>query len=375
MSDSIDMSVHLEHVFAVILAGGSGTRLWPKSRDNSPKQFLRLGGERTMLQVTYDRIAPMIPAERIIIVTNALYTEEVKRELPQIPAANIIAEPAKRDTAMAMALGAVVAQHLDPQAVVMNIASDHVLKDEDEYRSVMAAAVKYVQDGQHLLAIGITPTGPNVNFGYIQSGEVVSETMGRPVHVVKRFKEKPDLATAEQFLAAGSYYWNACMFTWTPSALLAAFKQYQPEMLVKIEKIQAAIGQSNWADVLATEYAAAPKIAIDVAIAEKVDNLVIIAGDFGWDDVGLWSTVYDLGQKNENESVVVRESADNAQVVELDSHNNLINTNGRLIAAIGLQDMVIIDSKDVLLVLPRDRAADVKKIVAELQKQKLEQYL
>ncbi len=328
-----------------------------------------------MLQTTIDRILPLIPWERVIVVTNAAYTEEVRSQLPEIAPENIIAEPAKRDTALAMALGALVAQARDPEAIVVNIASDAVLKDPEEYRSVIQTAVDIAAEKQYLLTVGITPTSPNINFGYIQAGKKISERSGRDVFLADSFKEKPDLTTAQQFLAAGNYYWNANMYTWHAQTILEAFARYMPELESTLNRIAESINTESFAEVLASEYESAPKVAIDVAISEKVDNLLLLEGNFGWDDVGLWSTVFELGEKDENGSVVVRDDQDASPVLAIDSKNNLIGTSGRLVSLIGVEDLVVIDSKDVVLVVPRSRASEVKKIVENLKEQGLNQYL
>lgn len=365
----------LQHAYAVVLAGGSGTRLWPKSRDNTPKQFLKLGGDRTLMQQSVDRILEIIPYERIIVVTNARYVEAVRAQLPEVPAQNIVAEPEKRDTALAMAVGAVIAQKRDPDAVVVNISSDHVLQDEAGYRKVIVAAVELAAQKHHLLTVGITPSDANVNFGYIKAGGELTQIQGYPVQKVLSFKEKPDQATAEQFLAEGNYFWNANMYTWHVEAALDAFARYQPKMFEQLQQIAAAVDTPDFEHVLAEQYSLADKVAIDVAISEKAENLVLIQGNFGWDDIGLWSTVYQLGLKDENGTVIVRDGNDASPVMALDSKNNLVAPNKRLVALVGLDDYVVIDSADVLLILPRSRAADVKKVVQQLEAENLKQYL
>jgi len=369
------MSNSLEHAYAVILAGGSGTRLWPMSRDNKPKQFLKLGGDQTLLQQAATRISQLIDWNKIIVVTNEEYLEEVQRQLPQIPSVNIIAEPMKRDTALAMAVGALVAKHFDPQAVVTNIASDHVLQDEAEYKRVITRALEMAASGDSILTVGITPSEPNVNFGYIQVNSEKQQDGADLLCTVASFKEKPDRATAQSFLDAGDYYWNANMYTWNVNAIIEAFHRYMPQLTESLDKIAQAIGTENLAQVLREEYEKADKISIDVAISEKADNLLLIPGDFGWEDVGLWSTVYQLGLKDENGTVVVRKSEDTAPVVSVDAHNNLVSTNGRLVTLVGVQDLVIVDSEDVIMVMPRSMAADVKTLVGKLKEEGFEKYL
>ncbi len=364
-----------EHLYVVILAGGSGTRLWPLSRDNTPKQFLKMGGERTLMQGAVDRILPLVDAERLIIVTNIAYAEEVRRQLPQVPVENIISEPVKRDTAPAMALGSLIAQYRDPEAVVINIASDHVLVNVDKYREVIATSAQLASGQEYLVTVGITPNSPNVNFGYIQAAGEIERLNNLPVLRVDSFKEKPDLATAESFLRQGNYFWNANMYTWHVETIFDAFTRHMPAMMSALERIKAVIGKPEFAAVLEEEYRTMEKISIDYAISEKAQNLVLLEGDFGWDDVGLWSTVYNLGEKNPDGTVVVREGADESSVVGVDAQNNLVGTNNRLVALLGVKDLVVIDSDDVVLVLPRERAADVKKVVELLKEKGLENYL
>lgn len=370
----IDTSL-LQHTYAVILAGGSGTRLWPMSRDNTPKQFLKLGGTHTLLQRTPHRLQPHIPAERTIVVTNAQYVDEVRAQLPDIPVENIIAEPEKRDTALAMALGTLVALHHDPEAIVVNAASDHVLKDEAEFQRVMLASINLAATGEYLVTVGIKPTGPNVNFGYIEAAGELTQVDGSTIYRVNSFKEKPDLQTAQRFVDQGNYYWNANMYTWSGRALLQAFHEYQPQFVPGLDRLSQAIGTPQFADVLRDVYANAEKISIDYAISEKAHNLVLIPGDFGWDDIGLWSTVYDLGQKDENGTVLVREGGDQSPMLAIDAKNNLVHTSGRLVALLGVEDLVVIDSESALLIVPRSRAAEVKNVVALVKEKGLDTYL
>ncbi|MDQ5951784.1 MAG: mannose-phosphate guanylyltransferase, partial [Patescibacteria group bacterium] len=221
---------YLDHTFALVLAGGGGTRLWPKSRNKTPKQFLKLVGRDTMMQMSADRINRLIPWERIIVITNKLYKDEICKQLPLLPPENVIAEPDKRDTALAMLVGALYAKSKDPEAVVINCASDHVVTDEEEFVKVMKAASQTAADNSYLVSVGIMPTRPATGFGYIESGDELQTVQDMPLFKVDSFREKPDEATAKSFIETGKYYWNANMYVWAAKTLQDAFRKYMPSL-------------------------------------------------------------------------------------------------------------------------------------------------
>jgi mannose-1-phosphate guanylyltransferase len=362
------------HVFAVLLAGGGGTRLWPKSRNKTPKQFLKLTGKKTMMQVAADRTARLVAWDKMIVVTNKLYFEEVHQQLPLVPVQNIIAEPEKRDTALAMLTGALFAKSQDPEAIVMNSASDHVVMDETEYVRVMQHALTVAAAGEKLVTVGITPTFPHVGFGYIQSGQPLLELeTGLSLYQVESFREKPDLETAKAFIQTGKYYWNANMYVWKASTLQAAFATYMPS-LFEITKNLDSLDTVSFHQALAEIYAGAEAISIDYAISEKASNLVLIPGDFGWNDVGDWKVVYDLSPKDEQQNVVIQDSAD-GKVVSVSSQGNLIHTDGRLIALAHVNDMIVVDTDEIIFICPKEKSQDVKKLVEKLKESGAENYL
>lgn len=368
------MSNHLDHAYAVILAGGGGTRLWPKSRNKTPKQFLKLTSDQTMMQVAASRITKLIPWERVIVVTNEMYKDEVAAQLPEVPKLNIISEPDKKDTAMAMLAGTLYAQSLDPQAIIVNSASDHTVRDEKEFVRVMKAAVKVAGDSSVLVTVGITPTFPSSAFGYIKVGEDLEKVgTGLSLFKVNSFTEKPKESTARAFISTGKYFWNANMYVWGAPTLLDAFNHHMPTMFQLAQPLMQAKGE-QFHKLLPAAYAQAEAISIDYAISEKADNLVLIPGDFGWDDVGNWDVVYNLGKKDEAGNMVMTES-ETADTLAIDSHNNLIHANGRLIALVGLDDMIVIDTEEIVMIAPKSRSQDVKKIVEKLKEQGKKHYL
>lgn len=362
------------HIYAVILAGGGGTRLWPKSRNQTPKQFLKLTGSETMMQVSANRINKLVSWEHIIVVTNQSYKDEVARQLPQVPLENIIAEPEKRETALAMLSGAIFAQNQDPDAVIINCASDHTVADEQEFIHVMEAASQIASEKESLVAVGITATRPATGFGYIKIGQEL-KMLGRklPLFQVESFTEKPNTATAQAFISTGKYFWNANMYVWSAEALVKAFERYQPELLSSALVLRGIPAQ-QFHERLHEVYAGAASISIDYAISEKADNLVLLPGDFGWNDVGDWKVVYDLSTKNLEGNVLMGDK-DKQHALTIKSHNNLIHTNGRLVALYGIDDMIVIDTEEILMIIPKAVSQDVKKLVERLKEEKQSEYL
>lgn len=365
---------HLEHTYAVILAGGGGTRLWPKSRNETPKQFLKLLGDTTLIEQTANRINKLIPWERIIVVTNQLYQDEVKTILASVPKENIICEPEKRDTALAMLVGSIFAENLDPKAVVVNQASDHSVTDIPEFLKVITEASKVAAHTDYLVTVGITPTYPSTGMGYIKIGEDIKKLSdGLTLFKVASFTEKPNEATARGFISTGKYFWNANNYVWSTEVIEKTFQKLQPKTWERAKEL-SGISTTDFHNKLEKVYENAEPISIDYAISEKADNLVLIPGDFGWDDVGDWKVVYDLEKKDISGNVLLSDG-NNIHTLTIESHNNLIHTNDRLVALIGLDDLVIIDTDEILMIVPKNRTQDVKKLVTRLKEEKQKDYL
>lgn len=363
-----------KHLYAVLLAGGGGTRLWPKSRGKTPKQFLKLTGEKTMMQIAADRINQLVEWSKIIVVTNHKYAKDVQKQLPKVLPSNIIAEPEKKDTALAMLIGALYAKSQDKDAVIINSASDHIVVNSAEFDRVMDRAAQIASQDHYLVTVGITPTYPTSAFGYIKVGKEIKK-LDRDLNLFKvdSFTEKPNLATAIAFISTGRYFWNANMYVWSAKALQNAFAKHMPAM-AKLTKGLEKLKTEQFHQSLKTIYAEAESISIDYAISEKADNLVLIPGDFGWNDVGDWKVVYSLGKKDSAGNVIMGDNK-KSQTLAINAQGNLIHSNDRLIALYGIKDMIVIDTDEILMICPKDKSQDVKKLVEQLKAAKQEQYL
>ena len=367
------MTEKTNHLYAVIMAGGGGTRLWPLSRSEHPKQFLKLFGDKTMIQITADRARLLSDWDHIIVVTNQSHQRQVAAQLPDLPKSQIITEVEKKDTALAMLVGAIYAYVQDPQAVIINCASDHIVINTDEYKRVMRAATQIAANEPVLVTVGISPTRPETGFGYIKVGEPLAKREASlTVFQVESFTEKPNAATAKAFLATGQYFWNANMYVWSAKVLLDAFKKHQPKTYALIEPL-LKLTPDKIAKQLPAIYAAATAISIDYAISEKANNLVLIPGDFQWSDIGDWKVVHELNKKDLSGNVYLSENTD-TKLLSITSQNNMIYTN-RLVALYGVDDLVIVDTPEVLMICPKEKSQEVKKLVERLKEEKHPDYL
>lgn len=361
-----------EHTYVVILCGGGGTRLWPLSRNNSPKQFIDLIGSETLFEKTLARALRLVNSNQIYIMTNRQYLEDVKKYRMDVPLENIISEPEKKNTALAMGVISGIIHARDPLAVVINLASDQLINDDETFVKSMLAAAQIAAEGTYFVTVGITPAFPHTGLGYIQSGHKLETVDGLPVLKVDGFREKPNLSQATQFVESGKYYWNANLYTWSTKLILEEFEKYAPHQMPHIKAIMSAVGKPNFEEVMKQEYQKAKEEQIDTAISEKTDKLAVIPGNFGWTDIGSWNVVHDEAQKDmEGNALISREAG--ADWFRIDTTNSLVSTGKKQIVTIGLDGVVIIDTPDAILIARKERAQDVKKVVEELkQKQKLE---
>ena len=356
------------NIAVVIPAGGGGTRLWPRSRRETPKQFLDIVSERTMLQETTDRVKGLVPPERLYVITNARHAGAVRAQLRGVPPGNVVGEPEGRDSAPAIGLMAAILEKTQgPETIMATLPADHVILHEAKFRDILRAASDVAADG-YLVTLGIPPTGPDVGFGYIQSGETLREQteVGVPVYLVRQFQEKPSREVAEEYLRDGGYYWNAGMFIASVKTLRDLYKTHLPQMEEGFAKIVAALGTDAFEATLAAVFPTLEKVSVDYGIAEKADRVAVIPADIGWNDVGSWerlAEVLEAAGKHDVETgnVVI------GQHLGVDTHGALIYSPDRLVATIGLDDIIVIDTPDAILICPKSRSEDVKKIVEELK--------
>jgi mannose-1-phosphate guanylyltransferase len=344
---------------ALIMAGGRGERFWPRSRQNMPKQFLSLTDDgKTMIQLTVERILPLVNMEDIFIVTNRSYKDLVREQLPDLPDENILCEPVGKNTAPCIGLGAVHIAKKYGDAVMMVLPSDHLIKYTSLFLNTLSDACEVAEQGGNLVTLGIAPDCPETGYGYIKFQP--EQTLGR-AFAVERFVEKPDLETAKAYLASEQYLWNSGMFIWKTSTILKNLQTYLPETYRGLYKIGEAIGTPMEEQVLEREFQAFEAESIDYGVMEKAKNIYILSGAFGWDDVGSWLAVGRIKRSNELGNVV------NGNVVTVDTRNTTIQGSEKLIAAVGLEDMIVVDSEDALLICEKDHAGDIKKVLENLK--------
>lgn len=355
----------------VILAGGGGTRLWPVSRKNKPKQIQPFIGNKTLLQKTYERARKGFGVKDIFISTNYQQLPLIQKQIPAVPRDHYILETAKKDTAAAIGLAAVALAKQNPHEVMMLASSDHFIKNEKEYTRISRLVEKLInQNPNYSLLIGIKPTYPETGYGYIKINKLFQQLGDDEIFNVEKFVEKPDLITAQKYLKSWDYLWNSGIFCWRVDHLLSLFKKYLPDQYRILMRIQPALGTKNEKKTVTREYNKIKPISIDYGIMEKTRKRIVIPADIDWADVGHWRTVKDILSKAPDDNVV------RGKHINHDSEGNLIYSySGKLIATAGLRNMIVIDTEDCLLVCPKDQAQDVKKIVEQLEKKKLKKYL
>jgi mannose-1-phosphate guanylyltransferase len=356
-------------LYAVIMAGGQGTRFWPRSRRARPKQLLNIVGETTMVEQTVARIRPLIPPERTVVVAGEAYRDTLRSCLPHVPAENFLFEPVGRNTAACVAWAALWVQQRAADAIMIVLPADHLIGDEAEFLRVLATAAVAAQPRDRLVTIGIRPTHPETGYGYIQVSEDRVRVENRDVFRVARFVEKPSRQKAEEFLADGRYLWNSGMFVWRADAILQEMRRCLPQLAKDLEAMRTAIGSSRLARVVAKVYPRLPSVSIDVGVMERAQDVWVVPGDFGWSDVGSWRALSALLPADAHGNVVVGEQRG------LDTSGCYIYSPHKLVATIGITDLVVIETEDVLLICPKERDQDVRMLVELLAREGREDML
>ncbi len=349
------------HAYAVILAGGSGTRFWPLSRQKHPKQLLKLFGDGTLLEQTAQRVRDLIPPERTYVFTSERLRQDVTRALPGVPADQVVAEPAARNTAPCIGLAAHEVLQRDPEGIMVVLPSDHVIRKPAAFRRALRAACQVAFAEGVSVILGVKPTSPHTGYGYVRLGRPERRVHGVDVYRVERFTEKPAYPLARRYVASGRYLWNGGMFLWRASTLLENLRRFQPAMARCLGRIARA-GGIRAGDVLARLYPRLEKISIDYALMERVPNLLAVAADIGWSDVGSWSAAYELNPKDRDGNVRP------ARSLCVQSQDNMIVAPGKAVVTLGVSGLVIVDTPDALLVCDRERAQEVGKAVEEMQR-------
>jgi mannose-1-phosphate guanylyltransferase len=360
----------------VILAGGRGTRFWPRSRTRTPKQLLNIVGKDTMLEQTVARLRPLIPPDHIWTVTNAEQTAAVKKQLTAAARKRVLTEPIGRNTAAAIALAAIHVRHAAKgDALMAVLPADHFIAQLDKYRKIVSAALELAREPRRMIVLGIPPTRPDIGFGYV---ERMGDALGPsefPVFAVRRFTEKPAIEVAKEYVASGTFQWNAGMFFWRVSTFLDNLKRFLPKTHEALESLAETIGKKTYERRLRAIYPKLENISVDYAILENATRqegapqVYVIPADVGWSDIGSWAAVYELLTKHSGDNVLAGHG------LALDAIGNFLYSPTKFIAAIGIRDLIVVETRDALLIVPRDRAQDVAKIVKSLEDRKLNKLL
>jgi len=361
----------LNHYYAMIMAGGGGTRLWPKSRQNTPKQLLPLVEDDSMFKISVERLAPLFSPERIYVVTGELYLDALRKDAPAIPAENFIVEPYGKDSGPAAALGMAFIQKRDPEAVIAILTADHHISEKDKFRDVLAAAYDIAITEGLIVTLGISPSFPSTAFGYIKRGSHLGEKGNFNYYHSEGFKEKPSPHIALQYLRSSRYSWNSGMFIWTAQRALQEFAAQQPQMHAMIQAITDAIGTDHYAATLKTAWEKIERLSLDYAVMERAQDMCVIPIDIGWSDVGSWAALFEI---LETDSVGNTFKGNTQERVNIDTQQTMVYSD-RLVVTIGVRDIIVIDTPDALLICHRDRTQEVKDVVKALHNQSLDEYL
>jgi len=353
-------------LFAVIMAGGVGSRFWPRSKKKLPKQLLKIFGESTMIQATVNRLEGLVENENIFVITNELQRPEVLNQLKDIPAENIIEEPFGRNTAACIGLASILIKSKEPDSVMVVLPADHIIKDHENFKKTLSNAAKYANESKGLVTIGIQPTRPETGYGYIQIND---QAVAENIYKVYTFAEKPNYATAVRFVESGDFLWNSGMFIWRTDIILDEIKTLMPDLYSGLTQIEKSLAGKNFKEDLKTVYSQLKKISIDYGIMEKSSKVFLTKGTFNWSDVGSWEEVYQLSEKDDNGNAL------QGKIYTNNVNDCYVYSPDKVTAVIGVDNLVVIHHEDAVLICRRDKAQDVKEIVEFLKMNKMDEYL
>ena len=359
----------MDHYYAVIMAGGGGTRLWPLSRADQPKQLHPLLEDQSLFRSSVERLAPLFAPERIYVVTGEKYIDAMRADAPEVPAQNFIAEPFGRDSGPAAALGVAVVQKRDPLATVVLLTADHFIGDKERFRAVLKAGAELARSGG-VVTLGIEPEFPATSFGYIQRGDSLGKFGGFEAFQSLGFTEKPDADRAREFVASGRYSWNSGMFIWTCETAMRELERQQPTLYAAMRKIQSSVDTPSFTETLSAVWSTVSKVSLDYAVMEGAERMAVIPVDIGWSDVGSWDAIYDILPADDSGNILKGQGTRLA----VDTQKTLVYSD-KLTVTIGIEDLIIVDTPDALLICRRDRAQDVRTVVNMLKERGASEYL
>jgi mannose-1-phosphate guanylyltransferase len=353
------------------MAGGVGSRFWPQSRERSPKQVLEIVGSGTMIFNTIARIQPLVQPDKVFVVTNKLQKEIIHKQVPLVPLQNVLTEPLGRNTAPCIGLAAKWISRNDPGAIMIILPADHIIRNTEEFLHVLGRAVHVAQDSDALVTIGIKPTHPETGYGYIQFDDSIEKNPygADGIYRVKTFAEKPNLETAEKFLKSGDFLWNSGMFIWKASVILQEIEKHIPELGEQLTKLEPTIGTESYQATLERVYGVIRSISIDYGVMEKASNVFVAKGDFGWSDVGSWDEVVRLTPIDKEGNAL------RGTVIAKDSHRNYIDAGSKVVATIGIEDVIVVVTDDAVLICKKGRSQDVKEVVDYLRRKQINELL
>jgi mannose-1-phosphate guanylyltransferase len=357
-------------MYAVIMAGGKGTRFWPRSRENKPKHLLEIFSVKTILRETVDRIKPLIPEDNIFVVTGHSHAKEVARQLPDVPKDHILVEPVGRNTAPCIGLAALHVRKSDPEGVMVVLPSDHFIRQEKAFLRILSVAGQAAAAGEKpLVTVGITPSRPETGYGYIERGDRVAHFKKVSVYRAASFREKPELKKARAFVRSGRFLWNSGIFVWKASTILQAIAAFLPGLGDGLREIDAALGMRREESVVKRIYRATASVSIDYGVMEKSNNVLLVEGDFGWSDVGNWDALWELAEKDSQGNVLI------GKAMTVDAHQSYVYSKERLVALVGVEDLIVVETRDSVLICRRGSSQKVRSVVDALEKNRMRKYL